>query len=455
VRLPPIPVQTWIDYGKRPCHLDTPRHAMRIWWSETGRGRIDGDGRCATVPPGAAALAAVADATVARERALGLPRIPSDRGWRDLQVTIQLPSGRPHLYGILPVDGGSAAIDVYLGAGYDAGSGRTGCSVTWSGSRVVTHGSIAMGITDGSTADRKVTDVHVLAHELAHLEQCTVYHGRRSATDLGDRIVEGTAEAVAAMVVGERSVAEGTFTTPDGARIPGGALDFLWNAGRAPALVLSASRAATASIYTPYANWPFWASLGGADARGVLALWRAGVRASTADRRQGYLPFLYRRYGEIRIQRAMLEAARFARFGGTLAGFALPYAFWHPMLFQETVDPGMPPAYLARLAPVADVPASAAVSLTAGRYGYVAVAWPAGATTLHLTLEGADAARLAAAVAVVGPDGAPVAVDPDGATYSLTRGDASADAVVEVALANGRRAPLAVTVGAELHGASG
>ncbi len=442
----PIPVQTYIAYGKTACHVDTASRRLRVWWSERhgAREALPGqDGRCATRPASVTILLRDLDAILAREHAIGLARPHSDRG----AVSYE---GFLFGYGASVIDGGSKAVDLYLYSGL-GGSGVTECNTTFGGGRITSSAYVTMG--GAGAFDARWTQfalLHVAAHELVHVAQCaTTYPKRhRTATDLGRTIVEGTAESLAMAAMGQRAITDGFGTFPGDTDpiLPAGGLSFLEGAARATEPLLPVRESTTESIYRPYDNWAFWYALGGgATARPIVRLYNAAMRATKADRRSNYHTTIYRLFGEAAVQRAALAEAQFARFGGPLANLTLPPAPWKHLL--ETVDGGasdLPVKFT--LAPVIGAPAAAAVPLPTARFGYAAVTWPAGSTTLQITATSPQGAvRAAESVAIVSPELASVPATA-GPAWTLTRAAGGDVATVGIALANGRRSAESLTL---------
>lgn len=444
----PIPVETYVGYGKAACHVDTPSHRLRVWWSERNGARQAmpaSDGRCATRPAAVAILLRNLDAILAREHALGLARPHSDRG-------VVSYDGFFFGYGASVVDGGSKAVDLYLD-GHGGGNGQTLCQTTFGGGKMKSSAYITMGASGAFTAGwTQLNLLHIAAHELVHVAQCaTTYPKRhRTATDLGRTIVEGTAESLAMAAMGQRSITDGfgTFPGQTDPIIPAGGLGFLEGAARETEPLLPLRESAVAATFGPYDNWAFWYALaGGANARPIVRLYNAAMRATKADKKSNYHTSIYRLFGETAVQRAALAEARFARFGGQLADLSLPPAPWKHLL--ETVDGGaedLPVKFT--LTPAVGTPAAAAVPLATARFAYAAVTWPAGSTTLQITASSPQgAARAAESVAVISPELASVAATA-GTTWTLTRAAGGDAATVGIALANGRKAAETLTLAA-------
>ena len=444
----PIPVQTYIDYGKTACHADTPSRRMRVWWSERHGARQvmpGADGRCATRPAGVTVLLRNLDAILAREHALGLARPHSDHG-------VKSNDGFFFGYGASVQDGGSKAVDFYL-SGAGAGAGRTQCLAEFGGGHLRSSAYITMGGGGTFTTGwQQLGLLHVAAHELVHVAQCaTTYPKRhRTAVQLGDTIVEGTAESLAMATMGQRAITDGfgTFPGQTDPVLPIGGLDFVAGAARETEPLLPLRESTTESIYRPYNNWAFWYALGGgANARPIVRLYNAALRATTADKKSNYHTSIYRLFGEAAVQRAALAEARFARFGGPLVNLTLPPAPWKHLLENyNTGGEDLPVKFT--LAPVVGTPAAAAVALATARFAYAAVTWPAGSTTLQVTATSPQgAARAAESIAVVSPELASVAATA-GTTWTLTRAAGGDAATVGIALANGRKAAETLTLAA-------
>ncbi len=417
-----------------PCKADVPG-GVRLWWTEK-RGdprallrakpgtttAAPEDGSCSTRPAVVAFLATRFGPLLARQRALGLPRPVPDTGrvWS---------SGDPSRPDARVDDGGSPALDVYLdGENTILADATTGCT-HWkdrSGRFRAAATIVIRKVGWFFDADKPKLDHHV-AHELVHVGQCAVVDARRETTGvlLASGLVEGTAEAFA--------MASGV--APETA--------FLRNAVRAQRTgVLDATD-------DGYSHWPFWAAvLGAPSARAYVALLKAAVKAPGSTPRAGVGALVYSRFGEAAVQRALLRHASFVAFGGELAGVRLDLAPFEVLVPIEA---------LATLKPGARSSTSTTVRVASGRYAYVRVDAPAGATSVRLAVSGAPPARAAEAVAVgsrhVSPAAVTVARAGNG-SWTITRAcgvtqDCSSSGEPEVAfvaIANGRRSPLAVTI---------
>ena len=444
----PIPVETYVGYGKTACHVDTPSHRLRVWWSERNGARQAmpaSDGRCATRPAAVAILLRNLDAILAREHALGLARPHSDRG-------VVSYDGFFFGYGASVVDGGSKAVDLYLD-GHGGGNGQTLCQTTFGGGKMKSSAYITMGASGAFTAGwTQLNLLHIAAHELVHVAQCaTTYPKRhRTATDLGRTIVEGTAESLAMAAMGQRSITDGfgTFPGQTDPIIPAGGLGFLEGAARETEPLLPLRESAVEATFGPYDNWAFWYALaGGANARPIVRLYNAAMRATKADKRATTT-----RASTGCSARRPSSAPRSPRPGSPASAGSSPTCRCH----RHPGSTCSRPSTAARtdlpvkftLTPAVGTPAAAAVPLATARFAYAAVTWPAGSTTLQITASSPQgAARAAESVAVISPELASVAATA-GTTWTLTRAAGGDAATVGIALANGRKAAETLTLAA-------
>jgi hypothetical protein len=416
-----------------PCKADAPG-GVRIWWTEKrgdprallraqpGSGTAaPEDGSCGTRPAVVAFLATRFGPLLARQRTMGLPRLVPDTGrvWS---------SGDPSRPDTRIDDGGSPALDVYLdGANTIFADAETYCTY-WRDRAGRFRSAATVTIRKVGwfyDADKPGLE-HDVAHELVHVAQCGIVDARRETTAalLSSGLVEGTAEgfAMASGVAPEAS--------------------FLRNAVRLQRTgVLDADD-------DGYSHWPFWAALLGApSARTAVGLWQAAVKAPNAKRRPSVDALVWARFGDSAVQRALLRHASFVAFGGELGGVRL----------DSPIEALVPIESVATLAPGVAAPASTRVRVLPGRYAYVRVDAPAGAAAVQLRIAGAPPARVAEAVSVGSRHVryAPVRVARSGSgVWTVTRtcggtqdcGVSNEREVAFVAIANGRRAPLAVTV---------
>jgi hypothetical protein len=442
----PIPPAIAALYPRQPCRVDAAGASVRVWWAEGGaRGALTGeDGRCTTRPEVVMTAVREVPALLARQARLGLGRPAPDSG---LETIDPFRPGR----GPQRSDGGSPALDVYVVPQASSGGGVATCVAGVVNRRYRAAAYLVVQPFSKIDAERRALAYrHVLAHELVHVAQCAQTDPRRrtNATELDLRLVEGTAEAIAALTLGPDAVVSGIGDGP----APLGPLMFLF-ANPQPDRVLAPSRLDDAGEpLGPYRHWPFWVELAQGDARPLRALLAAALRASARDHARGDFDVVYRTFGEGAVHRAVTRMAAFERFGLSLRGLALPAASWSRIQFPlDAVEP----ADLS-LEPEPGTPRRGRLALGVATYAFGRVVWPAGATRLTLSAGGAPAARIADSVIVVDPDLRPVRATGGGTSWILTRGGGAPASVVRLSVGNGRRSPLSLmlTATADADGAA-
>lgn len=347
-----------------------------------------------------------------------MPRAASDTGFPATW-------GDPSRIDSRVVDGGSAAVDIYLDAARSVADDRgvTSC-VHWyppgqGSARSRTAAFVTLYAVRPFSQVELDRIVHDTAHELVHVLQCAVTNrsGSVNGTTLDLSLVEGSAEAYA--------LASSGFIDASA----------LARAIRAPGPVLAPLARATGD---PYSRFPFWYQLFGApSAKRYVALLRSAVAAPPGEHRQGDANLVYRAFGETGVQRALIRFASVVVLGGDIGGVR-----YDPPWEVDV-------AALAQLAPSSGAPTSSQVRLQQGAYGYLVVTWPEGVTELTVATTGVPAARAAEAVAAGTREGGQVGQT--GSIWHLSRecdaaGRCKGDGKAYITVANGRRSPLALTV---------
>ena len=456
------------------CRLHTP--VFRLWWTDTpgAAGALAGvDGSCATAPPAVAGTASAAQSAYRRALALGFPAMTGDAPPRFVRypaltrLLLRTPpaarvaplrgltavmrgqylAGLPAttrariLAGITPVvrrrfladaeralrgrptdfTGGDRRVDITLDGSGATGivservQGVTSCQMIGSGPglRRATFRSTELVVFAPTEAAPRA----VIAHELFHVVQCNL-DATRGAPDL---LAEGTAEWFAAraepvdFAPPVQSTENSSTVTGGGSRVIGFCTGF--------------DPAGTGR--QPYNAWGVWQALDAGAARPARVI--AALRAVAGRRDEVPAATVVSRVGAAAWTGAVRQAAQ-----SLCVNLRSPYGdVLFPTGIRDFFGAGSPTAAIG-----------APVSVTVPQWGTASVraSWGTGPTavTLRITSPQADAAALAAAVAVGTSAGPLAVVVRDGiATVDVT-GPAIAAGGVVLTIANPRAADAAI-----------